>query len=256
MEPRRRRFFFFFFRQSESKSKSKSSSLFFFFFFFDSSSSSSSSSSSVEEKFFLRPISHSDACVCLGFYFFVLFGLFATRPFVRLFLNHNNQLFCVFFAHKNFYIRTTQNKMLQLSSSRTIISPSSTQFTNKRKSSSLNNNRRSNNNGGFLQISAISAADVTGPVKETLGDLQSVEVRNFGNNSSLWSNSINFEKNSLFLFVRARGRGGEETRSFAEKEQSLFFFSFRSSCVRLGSLREREWSRGSRDPQRVNIFPA
>jgi len=94
--------------------------------------------------------------------------------------------------------------MLQLSSSRTIISPSSAQFTNKRKSSSLNNNRRSNNNnGGFLQISAISAADVTGPVKETLGDLQSVEVRNFGNNSSLWSNSIILKKILSFFCARA-----------------------------------------------------
>ena len=68
-------------------------------------------------------------------------------------------------------------------SSRTItISPtrSSAQFTNKRKSS-FNNNKNNNNNNNSrrskLQISAISAADVTGPVKETLGDLQSVEVR-------------------------------------------------------------------------------
>ena len=63
-----------------------------------------------------------------------------------------------------------------LSSRTTIISPttSSAQFTNKRKSSFNNNN---NSRRSKLQISAISAADVTGPVKETLGDLQSVEVR-------------------------------------------------------------------------------
>jgi len=112
--------------------------------------------------------------------------------------------------------------MLQLSSSRTIISPSSAQFTNKRKSSSLNNNRRSNNNnGGFLQISAISAADVTGPVKETLGDLQSVEVRNFGNNSSLWSNSIILKK-ILSFFLCARGVGGGRD-AFVRRERTISF---------------------------------
>jgi hypothetical protein len=130
----------------------------------------------------------------------------------------------VFFLPTKIFIRTTQNKMVQLSSSRTIISPSSAQFTNKRKSSSLNNNRRSNNNnnGGFLQISAISAADVTGPVKETLGDLQSVEVRNFGNNSSLWSNSIIILKKILSFFLCARGRGGGRD-AFVRRERTISF---------------------------------
>jgi len=67
-----------------------------------------------------------------------------------------------------------------LSSRTTVISPttsSAAQFTNKRKSSLNNNNNNNNSRRSKLQISAISAADVTGPVKETLGDLQSVEVR-------------------------------------------------------------------------------
>ena len=86
---------------------------------------------------------------------------------MRHFLTKNQLFFC-----------SIINKML--SSRTTVISPttsSAAQFTNKRKSSLNNNNNNNNSRRSKLQISAISAADVTGPVKETLGDLQSVEVR-------------------------------------------------------------------------------
>jgi len=189
---------------------------FFFFFFL--------SSSSVEKIiFFLRPISHSDdACLFRVFSFFS-FWVVCNETFCTIFFKPQQTTFLCFFCPQKFlYTHNAKQKMLQLSSSRTIISPSSAQFTNKRKSSSLNNNRRSNNNnGGFLQISAISAADVTGPVKETLGDLQSVEVRNFGNNSSLWSNSIILKK-ILSFFLCARGVGGGRD-AFVRRERTISF---------------------------------
>jgi len=168
----------------------------------------------------------------------------------------------VFFLPTKIFIRTTtqNNKMVQLSSSRTIISPSSAQFTNKRKSSSLNNNRRSNNNnGGFLQISAISAADVTGPVKETLGDLQSVEVRNFGNNSSLWSNSIIILKKILSFFLCARGVGGGKRRVRSQRKNDLFSSSS-SHSVLLASVWDRfvkeSGREGAETPKGLTFFPS
>jgi len=212
----------------------------------------------VEENFFLRPISHSDDACLFRVLFFCSFSLFATRPFVRFFLNHNNNFF-VFFLPTKIFIPHNAKQNVTLSSSRTIISPSSAQFTNKRKSSSLNNNRRSNNNnGGFLQISAISAADVTGPVKETLGDLQSVEVRNFGNNSSLWSNSIILKK-ILSFFLCARGVGGGKRRVRSQRKNDLFSSSS-SHSVLLASVWDRfvkeSGREGAETPKGLTFFPS
>jgi len=99
---------------------------------------------------------------------------------------------------------------------------------------------------------------VTGPVKETLGDLQSVEVRNFGNNSSLWSNSIILKK-ILSFFLCARGVGGGKRRVRSQRKNDLFSSSS-SHSVLLASVWDRfvkeSGREGAETPKGLTFFPS
>ena len=96
------------------------------------------------------------------------------------------------FSHKY-----TENKMVSIMMSTTSAFISSPTTLKLRKKS--NTNKRSNNS--LLKIAkAISVADVTGPVKETIKDVQSVEVQNTMRFSFSRENSKNNCANSWWWF--------------------------------------------------------
>lgn len=78
------------------------------------------------------------------------------------------------FLHKNAtQEKKTNKKMVSMMSTTSAFISSPTTLKLRKKS---NTNKRSNNS--LLIAKAISVADVTGPVKETIKDVQSVEVQN------------------------------------------------------------------------------
>ena len=97
------------------------------------------------------------------------------------------------FLHKNAtQEKKTNKKMVSMMSTLTSAFISSPTTLKLRKKS--NTNKRSNNS--LLIAKAISVADVTGPVKETIKDVQSVEVQNTMSFSFSRENSNNNCANS------------------------------------------------------------
>jgi len=97
------------------------------------------------------------------------------------------------FLHKNAtQEKKTNKKMVSMMSTTSAFISSPTTLKLRKKS---NTNKRSNNS--LLKIAkAISVADVTGPVKETIKDAQSVEVQNTKRFSFSRENSNNNCANS------------------------------------------------------------
>ena len=97
------------------------------------------------------------------------------------------------FLHKNAtQEKKTNKKMVSMMSTTSAFISSPTTLKLRKKS---NTNKRSNNS--LLKIAnAISVADVTGPVKETIKDVQSVEVQNTMSFSFSRENSNNNCANS------------------------------------------------------------
>ena len=79
----------------------------------------------------------------------------------------------VLFTQKRDTRKKTNKKMVSMMSTTSAFISSPTTLKLRKKS---NTNKRSNNS--LLIAKAISVADVTGPVKETIKDVQSVEVQN------------------------------------------------------------------------------